>query len=63
MNENPPTHIRFNSKRIDIDDVVTGLKNDKFETEILNTINYFLKIDTGAARILSTELFLSLIQI
>ena len=57
MNENPPIHIRFNPKRIDIDDVVTGLKNDKIETEILNTINYFLKIDTGAARILSTELF------
>ena len=42
MNENPPIHIRFNPKRIDINDVVTGLKNDKIETESLNTINYFL---------------------
>tara|TARA_B100001123_G_C15253207_1_gene1003601 strand:- start:404 stop:1726 length:1323 start_codon:yes stop_codon:yes gene_type:complete len=57
MNENPPIHIRFNPKRIDIDDVVTGLKNDKIETESLNTIKYFLKVDTGAARILSTDLF------
>ena len=34
MNENPPIHIRFNPKRIDIDDVGAGLIKDKIETEM-----------------------------
>ena len=57
INSNPSTHIRFDSNRINKEEVMHNLSKNNIITEISGTLDNFLKVKTGISRLLSCQLF------
>ena len=57
INSSPSTHIRFDSNRINKEEVMHNLSKNNIITEIIGTLDNFLKVKTGISRLLSCQLF------
>ena len=57
INSSPSTHIRFDSNRINKEEVMHNLSKNNIITEISGTLDNFLKVKTGISRLLSCQLF------